>query len=82
MESTGPHEGIPELLDGMTTRHIRMAVLSNKLEGHPESIPRRCRTAAVRNQIGMGTPTSWKIHPLSSNSYLIVGQMNCTKVEN
>jgi phosphoglycolate phosphatase len=32
-ETTGPYEGIPELLDGLTARHIRMAVLSNKPDG-------------------------------------------------
>lgn len=32
-ETTAPYEGIPELLDGLTARHIRMAVLSNKPDG-------------------------------------------------
>ena len=29
-ETTRPYDGVPELLDGLTTRGIRMAVLSNK----------------------------------------------------
>lgn len=29
-ETTRPYEGVPELLDGLTARKIRMAVLSNK----------------------------------------------------
>jgi phosphoglycolate phosphatase len=32
-ETTGPYPGIPELLDELAARHIKMAVLSNKPDG-------------------------------------------------
>jgi phosphoglycolate phosphatase len=35
---TRPYDGVPELLDGLTARGLRMAVLSNK----PEAFSRRC----------------------------------------
>lgn len=32
-ETTGPYTGVPELLDGLTARQVKMAVLSNKPHG-------------------------------------------------
>jgi len=38
MNHTKPYEGIPRLLDTLTARGVRMAILSNKLHGYTEAV--------------------------------------------
>jgi phosphoglycolate phosphatase len=52
--STNPYDGIPELLDELTRRHIPMAIISNKSEPFTrtmvETLLSRWQFAAVRGQ--------------------------------
>jgi len=41
MEHSKPYEGVPELLDELTARGIRLAILSNKPQVHTESMVSR-----------------------------------------
>ena len=74
---TRPYEGVPELLDGLTARHVPMAVLSNK----PDEFTNLCVTRLLprwRFDAVVGAKPALPKKPDPTGALQIVAQFRCS----